>query len=190
MAGYSVLSSRYANSLLSLAQEKGLMEEVQADLAGIKKAYNESAELRSFLKSPVININTKKVAIEKAFGANISKLTLLFLEKLVEARREMYIAEIAQSYHDSYKSFKGIITASVVTAAPMSDKIRAEVTNIIMNNKEFINASAIEIEEKIDKNIIGGLIINVGDKQVDASFSKKINEFKMAFSQNYYVKEF
>jgi len=72
----------------------------------------------------------------------------------------------------------------------MSDKIRAEVTNIIMNNKEFINASAIEIEEKIDKNIIGGLIINVGDKQVDASFSKKINEFKMAFSQNYYVKEF
>lgn len=190
MAGYSVLASRYAHSLLSLAQEKGVMEEVQADLAGIKNAYDESPELRSFLKSPVINILTKKAAIEKAFGSKISKLTLLFLEKLVDSRREMYIAEIAQSYHDSYKSFKGIVTAKVVTPVPMSDKIRAEVTNIIKNNKEFINASAIEIEEKVDPSLIGGLIINVGDKQVDASFSKKINEFKMAFSQNYYVKEF
>jgi F-type H+-transporting ATPase subunit delta len=190
MAGYSVLASRYAHSLLSLAQEKGVMEEVQVDLAGIKRAYHESDELRSFLKSPVININTKKAAIEKAFGASVSKLTLLFLEKLVDTRREMYIAEIADAYHDSYKSFKGIVTARVVTAIPMNDKIRAEVTQIIKNNKEFINASAIEIEEKVDANLIGGIIINVGDKQVDASFSKKISEFKMAFSQNYYVKEF
>src|SRR5688572_9159185 len=98
MAGYSVLSSRYAHSLLSLAEEKGVTEEVQADLAGLKKAYDESAELRSFLKSPVINIHTKKAAIEKAFGGKLSKLTLLFLEKLVDARREMYIAEIADSF--------------------------------------------------------------------------------------------
>ena len=190
MAGYSVLSSRYAHSLLSLAQEKGVTDEVQADLAGIKKAYDESPELRSFLKSPVINIHTKKAAIEKAFGGKISKLTLLFLEKLVDARREMYIGEIAASFTASYKTIKGVVTATVVTAAPMNDKIRAEVTNIIKNNKEFINASSIEIEERIDKNLIGGIIINVGDKQVDASFSRLINEYKMAFSQNYYVKEF
>jgi F-type H+-transporting ATPase subunit delta len=190
MAGYTVLSSRYAHSLLSLAQEKGLTEEVQADLTAIKKVCAESDELRSFLKSPVINVNTKKAVIEKALGANISKLTLLFLDKLIEGRREMYITEIADAFSDSYKALKGIVTAKVVTAAPMNDKIRAEVTQIIKNNKEFINASAIEIEERIDKNLIGGIIINVGDKQVDASFSKKINEFKMAFSQNYYVKEF
>lgn len=190
MAGYSVLSSRYASSLLSLAREKGLADEVQADLMGIKKAYDESAELRSFLKSPVINIHTKKAAIEKAFEGKLSKLTILFLEKLVDARREMYIAEIADSYTHSYKTIKGIVTATVTTAAPMNEKIRAEVTNIIKNNKEFINASSIEIEEKIDKNLIGGMIISVGDKQVDASFSRKIAEYKMAFSQNYYVKEF
>ncbi len=190
MAGYTVLASRYAHSILSLAKEKGLLEEVQADLSGIKKAFDESPELRSFLKSPVINVHTKKAAIEKAFGGKISKLTLLFLEKLCDARREMYIGEIADAYNDSYKSFKGVVTAKVVTAAPMNDKIRAEVTKIIKNNKEFINATSIEIEERIDKNLIGGIIINVGDKQVDASFSRKINEFKMAFSQNFYVKEF
>ena len=190
MAGYTVLSSRYAHSLLALAQEKGLTEEVQADLAELKKAYEESAELRSFLKSPVINVNTKKAAIEKAFGGKVSKLTLLFIEKLAEARREMFISEIAEAFNDAYKKIKGIVTAQVVTAAPMNEKIRAEVTRIIKNNKEFINASAIEIEERVDKNIVGGIIINVGDKQVDASFSRKINEFKMAFSQNYYVKEF
>jgi F-type H+-transporting ATPase subunit delta len=78
----------------------------------------------------------------------------------------------------------------VITAAPMNEKIKAEVTRVIKNNKEFINSSSIEIEERIDKNLIGGIIINVGDKQIDASFSRLINEFKMAFSHNYYVKEF
>ncbi len=190
MAGYSVLSSRYAHSLLSLAQEKGVTDAVHADLANIKNACYESEELRSFLKSPVINLHTKKAAIEKAFGGKVSPLTLLFFEKLVDARREMYIAEISDAFTAAYKKLKGIVTATVTTAAPMNEKIRAEVTNIIKNNKEFINASSIEIEERIDKNIIGGIIISVGDKQVDASFSRKIADYKMAFSQNYYVKEF
>ena len=190
MAGYSVLASRYAHSLLSLAQEKGLTETVQADLMALKGVYNESAELRSFLKSPVIHVNTKKAVMEKAFGSKISKITLLFLEKLAEGRREMLIGEIADAFNTAVKKNKGIVTATVVSAAPINEKIRAEVTKIIKNNKEFINASAIEIEEKVDKNIIGGIIINVGDKQVDASFSRKINEYKMAFSQNYYEKEF
>jgi len=190
MAGYSVLSSRYAHSLLILAQEKGVTDAVQADLASIKKACDESEELRSFLKSPVINLHTKKAAIAKAFAGKLSELTLLFLEKLVDARREMHIAEIADSFTQAYKNVKGIVTATVTTASSMNEKIRAEVTNIIKNNKEFINASSIELEEKVDKNIIGGIIISVGDKQVDASFSRKIAEYKMAFSQNYYIKEF
>jgi F-type H+-transporting ATPase subunit delta len=180
MAGYSVLASRYAHSLFSLAQEKGLTNEVEADLIGIKNAFHESADLRSFLKSPVININTKKAALEKAFGPHVSKLTLLFLDKL----------EVAEAFRDSFKKLNGVVTAKVITAAPMNDKIRAEVTRIVKDNKEFINASSIEIEEKIDPSLIGGIIINVGDKQIDASFSRMINEFKMAFSHNYYVKEF
>ena len=190
MSGYSVLASRYANSLLSLAQEKGLTEVVQADLISLKGACDESEELRTFLKSPVININTKKAVIEKSFSGKVSKLTLLFLEKLADGRREMLIGEIAEAYNVACKKNKGILTAKVVSAAPINEKIRAEVTKIIRDNKEFINASTIEIEEKIDKNIIGGIIISVGDKQVDASFSRKINEYKMAFSQNYYEKEF
>jgi len=190
MAGYSVLSSRYAHSLLSLAKERGEVDAVQADLAQIKKAFDESDELRSFLKSPVINVNTKKAILEKVFEGKLSKLTLLFIEKLTDARREKYIGEIAEAYNASYKEMNGIVTAKIVTAAPMNDKVKAEVTKIIRNNKEFINASSIEIEERIDKNLIGGIIINVGDKQIDASFSRKINEFKMAFSQNYYEKEF
>ena len=65
MAGYSVLASRYAHSLFSLAQEKGLTNEVEADLIGIKNAFHESADLRSFLKSPVININTKNIPFKQ-----------------------------------------------------------------------------------------------------------------------------
>lgn len=190
MAGYSVLSFRYAQSFLSLTEEKGLTNLVQKDMLVLRALYNSEEELRSFLKNPVININTKKAVIKKAFVGKVSEATLLFIEKLCEARREMFIGEIAESFIDSYKTMKGVITAKVTSAIPINEKIRTEVTKIIKNNKEFIDASSIEIEEKIDAGIIGGLIITVADKQVDASFSRKINEYRMAFSKNLYVKEF
>lgn len=190
MAGYSVLSFRYAQALLSLTEEKGITASVQTDMIALKALYNSENDLRSFLKNPVININTKKAVLTKALSGKVHEATLLFLGNLCDARREMYIGEIADSFIDTYKSMKGIVTAKVTTAAPMNDKIRAEVTKIIKNNKEFINASSIELEEKIDTGIIGGIIITVADKQVDASFSRKINEYKMAFSKNLYVKEF
>lgn len=190
MAGYSVLSFRYAQAFLSLTEEKGLTSAVQADMVALRALYNSEEELRSFLKNPVININTKKAVIKKAFAGKVTEATLLFLEKLCEVRREMFIGEIVDSFINSYKTMQGIVTAKVTSAVPINEKIRAEVTKIIKNNKEFINASSIEIEEKIDSGIIGGLIITVADKQVDASFSRKINEYRMAFSKNLYVKDF
>jgi len=148
MAGYSVLASRYAHSLLSLAQEKGLTETVQADLMALKGVYNESAELRSFLKSPVIHVNTKKAVMEKAFGSKISKITLLFLEKLAEGRREMLIGEIADAFNTAVKKNKGIVTATVVSAAPINEKIRAEVTKIIKTTKNLLMLRLLKLKKR------------------------------------------
>lgn len=190
MAGFSILSTRYSQALLSLTEEKATTPIVETDMAAIKAVFAESKELRSFFNSPVININTKKAIVEKVFKAKVSETTLLFLEKLCEYRREKYIGEIAELYLFACKKLRGVVSVKVTSAATINDKIRAEVTQIIKNNKEFIDVKSIDIEEKIDKGIIGGIIITVGDKQVDASFSRMIAEYKMAFSKNLYVKEF
>lgn len=190
MPGYSVLSSRYAHSLLELANEKNVADDVQKDMESLSKAYHEEPEIRNFLKSPVINVKTKKAAIEKAFSSSLSKLSILFLEKLCDARREMFIDEIAEAYVDAIKKQKGILTARVTTAVKLNKELHEEVVKVIRNNAEFLKAKEIEIEERIDKDIIGGIIISVGDKQVDASFSRKIEEYKMAFSQNLYIKDY
>lgn len=190
MQGYSVVALRYAQSVLGLAQERNEVGVIYEDMKNLVAAYEGSEDLRGFLRSPVINILTKQEMLQKAFGGKVSDTTLLFLRKLADVRREKYIGEIAAAYIHLYKKLGGIVTAEVVTAVQMDDKIREEVKRIVRGNPEFAGASAIELREKVDKSILGGIVITVEDKQVDASFSRKIREFKRQFEENPYVKEF
>jgi F-type H+-transporting ATPase subunit delta len=190
MQGYSVVALRYAQSILHLSQERNEVEVIYEDMKNLSTAVEGSEELRSFLRSPVININTKKEVLQKVFTGKISEAALLFLRKLADVRRERYIGEIAAAYIHLYKKLGGVVTAEVITAVQLDDKLREEVRRIVKGNPEFAGASAIELNEKVDKNIIGGIVITVEDKQVDASFARKIVEFKRAFEENPYVKEF
>lgn len=190
MRGYSVVAQRYANAILLLAKERNEVEAISADMETLGKAYGESEEFRAFLRNPVVNASTKQAVLEKVFGAAVSQLTLLFIKKLADARRERYIGEIVEAFRHQYRKMKNIITAQVVSATGLDEKIREEVKKLVKSNPDFAGASAVELNEKVDKNIIGGLIITVEDKQVDASFRRKISDFHRQFEENPYIKEF
>jgi F-type H+-transporting ATPase subunit delta len=142
------------------------------------------------LRNPIVNIHTKQAALEKMFAGNLSMVTMLLLKKLADSRREKYIGEIATAFVHEYKKMNKVVIAEVISASKLDDKLREEVKQIVRKNPEFAGASAIELEEKVDKNIIGGLIIRVEDKQVDASFARQIKDFRRSFEENPYVKEF
>lgn len=189
MAGFSVVASRYAQSILGLAIEKNLMDVVNNDLKSIASAIRESDDLRAFMKSPIIQINTKKAVLKKAF-ASVNEFTLLFIEKLCDARRESLLVEIADAYETNYKTRKGIITAEITSASPISDKVREDIKTMIQKNPEFQKATNIELKETVNAALIGGIIVKVEDKQIDASFSRKLAELRNAFDDNLYVKEY
>jgi len=190
MHGYSVVALRYASSILELARERNEVDAIYSDMLELQSAFSGSEELRSFLRSPVINIHTKQTVLEKVFSGKVNKLTMLFLKKLADSRRERYIGEIAGSFISQYKKLKNVVIAEVISASKLDDKLREEVRRIVKANPEFAHAGTIELDEKVDKNLIGGLVIRVEDKQVDASFARKIKDYKRSFEENPYVKEF
>jgi F-type H+-transporting ATPase subunit delta len=98
----------------------------------------------------------------------------------------MYLAEIAEEFINQYKENKKILTAVITTANGLDDILRAEVTKIVKGS----GSNEVVLEEKVNKDIIGGFIIRVGDKQVDASILRKLNNLRRSFAENPYIKEF
>lgn len=186
MANYKV-ASRYVKSLLSLAQEQGALEDVHKDMQMISHACETNYELVMLMKSPIIKHDKKRAILTKIFEGKVTKLTMAIIDIVTRKNRESLLPEIASEFHNAYNNFKGIQKATVTTTIELDEALRAEIKKIV---QELSNKKLIELEEKVEKDLIGGFVLNVGDKQIDASISNKLKELKLSFSHNPYVKEF
>jgi F-type H+-transporting ATPase subunit delta len=105
---------------------------------------------------------------------------------LTRKNREPILPAIAREFHNAYNEYKGIGKAVVITAVPLDAKLRSEFEELV---KKYSDRKQVELIEKVDTAMIGGFILNVGDRQVDASINNKIKALKLEFSQNPYIKE-
>jgi F-type H+-transporting ATPase subunit delta len=91
---------------------------------------------------------------------------------------------MASSFISQYKEHKKIHTIRLTTAVPISDAVRSEIITQVKNSGGFEN---IEIEEKVDKDIIGGFVLQVGDKLVDASIAYDLKAIAKQFENNDFI---
>ena len=180
------VSNRYAKALLELAVETNNLEDCCSDMNTILTVCQDSKEFYLLLKSPVIKTDKKIIIIEEVFYNKLSELTNGFIKIITSKKREAILDSVAKSFISLYKEKKNIISAKLVTATEIDNETREEVLDFI-KKKGHKN---VDLQEKIDKSIIGGAIINIGNKQIDASVSNKINEMKQNFSVNLYEQNY
>ncbi len=181
------VASRYAKSLADLAMEKGLMEKVYADMALFSKVVKENPSFASLLKNPIVTHLKKQVIIKKVFAGKVSDLSLSFFDLITKKNRENMLAGIAEAFQQQYYTFKGIQKATVTTTFALNDDLRKSFKNKV---KEITGATEAELEERIDKSIIGGFILKIGDRQIDDSLQSKLKDLELSFSDKTYVKAF
>lgn len=168
------VAARYAKSLVDLAQQQGTLEKAYADMKQIADLCRSSHEFRSFLKSPIIKTDKKQAALQAIFAGRLDKVTETYIRLITAKKREMYLPEIAEEFMNQYREYKQILTAVVTTAGGIDEVTRKQILDLVKGtgNKDVV------LEEKINKDLIGGFIIRIGDKQVDASIARKLNNLK------------
>lgn len=172
-------ATRYASSLLQLAQSQGVLEEVKADMETIVQAITDSHELQLMLQSPIIKPDAKQKTLKSIFEKALSKLSMQFIALLTTKGRERIMPQIAEAYIESYKALKGIVTAQVTSATALTAQQREDLKTSLAST-----GKTIELSEVIDPSIIGGLKIKVGDQRVDASVRRKLNDLKVDISKH------
>jgi F-type H+-transporting ATPase subunit delta len=179
------LGDRYANSILVLAQERGQVERVREDFQMIHNVCQTNPDFVRMLESPLIQSDKKQAIIDSIFKGKFSDITASLIEIIVRKKREGYLDDIAERFLFQYDRLNNITRGVLRSAAPLTKEQLAKIKQMV--EAEF--KTTFEIEEKIDDSLIGGFVLNIGDRQVDASISARLRALKQDFDSNPYVKQ-
>ncbi|MEO9966173.1 MAG: ATP synthase F1 subunit delta [Reichenbachiella sp.] len=177
------IASRYAKSLLELANEKKSLDKVLSDMQMFSDMCDTNHDLVLMLKNPIISHYKKLSILKEIFKGKVNDLTMSIFEILAKKNREMYLPEVAKAFKSQYHVFKGIVESTITTVHPLSAAVRKDINAIV---KKLTN-SEVELTEKTDPNLIGGFVLKIGDRQIDDSVSGKLKELRLQFVDKGYV---
>lgn len=169
---------RYAKSLIGLAQDKGVLDTVNADMQLFSEVCHQNRDFTLALQSPVVKHYKKLQILEGIFKSRVSPVTFTIFDIITKKNREAILPSVAEEFQRQYAEIKNIVTATVTTVLPLTDTQRKEFMKVVANS----TGKSVVLEEKTDAHLIGGYVLRVGDRQVDASIKNRLNELKVKFS--------
>ena len=178
------LANRYAKSILLLAIEKNELDTVFNDMEFLQSVANQNKEFVVVLKSPVIAPDKKEAIISAVTKGRISDLTYLFIRLLIRKGREMNLPDITTAFSAQYKQHQQIYPGKLTTATPLSDELKQSIVDQIKSQTALKN---IELTTEVDDTLIGGFVLQIGDKQVDASIAYDLNIIRKQFLNNDFI---
>ena len=169
------IAVRYAKSLVNLAEEMKVLDQVKEDMVLVDQVCKENRQLRLVLKSPVILSTNKRIILEKIFADKVSELIVKFFKILSRKNRLGVLPYIADEVVSLYNDLKGYQEATITTSSPLTDSMRKEVEGIV----EKASGKKVLLEEVVDKELIGGFVLTMGDQQLDKSIAGNLNRLKI-----------
>ncbi len=174
------VAGRYASALFDLAEEAGALDTVEADLKAVKASIAVSADLRDFLRSPVYDsADQMKAIVALAEKAAFSPLTTNFLKLVAKNRRLFALENTIGAFGALAAKARGEVSAQATTAAPLND----DQSKALRHEIERQVGSAVNLETRVDPDLLGGLVVKIGSQMIDASLKTKLNRLKTVMKE-------
>lgn len=175
------LARRYAQGIYSWTEENGCTSVVVQEMKQIISILKGSPELEKFFNNPVVPSRNKFAVLSEVFKF-LSPSTTKILELVLRQKRERELANIARSFIHYVEMIHGVQRVELTTATILTEDIKSK----ILSSTSLINEnySTLDIKEIIDPSILGGYILRIGDRQIDASVSSRLERIKKEFQQH------
>ena len=174
------VGARYARALFDLALETKALDAVEADVASLKAALTDSAELRRVLASPIFSAEAKgKVLTAIAKKAKLNAVTVKFLGVLATNRRAAALPSAIAGFERLSAAHRGVVAAEVTSAIKLT---AAQTKNLTAALAKALGQEP-QITARVDPAILGGLKVKVGSRLFDASLRSKLDSLKFALKR-------
>ena len=178
------LAGRYAKSLIDLAAELNQVDIIYADMKLVQSICKSNPDFVAVLRSPIIKPGTKEKIIESITTGRVNITTSSFISLLVRKGRETNLPEIANAYIVQFNASRDIHQLKIITAVPISEALKDEIVN---NVKKSTSLKNIEVETAVKEELIGGFVLEMEGKLIDASILRDLKDIKKQFMDNQYI---
>jgi F-type H+-transporting ATPase subunit delta len=166
---------QYANALADVALQQGAAEPLLKQLKDFANAYSESAELRNLLANPAVTGKEKHAVAEKlAARLGASKILRNFLFLLIDHRRTLMIPELAEAFQTVIRERENIAEAEVTSAVELSEAQKRSLGQSL----EKKTGKRIEAKFSVNKGLLGGVVVRIGDTVYDGSVKHRLGEMR------------
>lgn len=168
------ITSRYANALIELSEEKNVFEKTASDVELVFNTLTGSKDLRNMLASPVIKSAKKIEILKEIFDSYISQDTINFLTFIVNKNREDLLYEIAKSFVQLKNGKQGLVDINVKSAVEFDEAQK----DLMKTQLAEYTKKQVRIDFNVDDNLIGGFVAKVGDTVLDGSVKQQLKNLK------------
>jgi F-type H+-transporting ATPase subunit delta len=170
---------RYAKATLAYANENKFSDKVAKEMQELIELHESSRQLNGLLSNPFLP-NTKKQSILRSIVPNPSDVTKKLLSLLISNNRLFLLKEVAKSYINLFNEQQGELNATVISAIPLTQNLEKQ----IHGKLEDFSGKKISLLNKIDKSLLGGFILKIGDMEFNSSLAYKLKIFKAKLTSN------
>ena len=174
-----IIANRYAEALFQLSEDDNITKEIYNELHNVVDIVKSNKDLDNVLKSPLVAKSEKVELIEALFNNKINNNLKNFLKILVEKGRISSLKSIELTFKQLLNEKNNVIEGTVISAIPLtSEKVKElEKTLSKKYNKN------VTLENEVDKSILGGVLLRLGNTQIDGSVKTRLNNIKDQLSQ-------
>lgn len=170
----TAVARRYAQALFSLAQEKGMMDQIENDLALVVQTLRENADVRRVVQHQDIPPEAKIRLVKEIFQGKVAPLTVNFLGVVLAKRREEYLPDIYARYVEQADASRGVVEAEVRSAVPLAP----EQTHALAERIGSRLGKKLKLTTRVDASLMGGIVMRVGDTLLDGSVRTRLERMR------------
>ena len=174
-----VIANRYAEALFQLSEEENITKEIYNELHDVVEVIKNNKELDNVLKSPLVAKNEKTQLIEALFNNKINNDLKNFLKILVEKGRISSLKSIELTFKELLNDKHNIIEGTVISAIALTEKQVKELEEKL--SKKY--NKNVTLENEVDQSILGGVLVRLGNTQIDGSVKTRLNNIKDQLTQ-------
>ncbi len=169
---------RYADAVFGIAHDTASHDRWLSDLGEIAQLFSEPT-VYGFLSSTRVTQEQKEAVLDQALP-DVQRNASNFAKLLVRKRRANLAAQIVDAFRERLNDVRGIAEATVTTAVPLSDEARAAVEAAV---RSYTEAETVSLNETVDSQIIGGAVVQIGDRIIDGSVRTRLATMRRSLAQ-------
>jgi F-type H+-transporting ATPase subunit delta len=168
----------WARALFEVAEEHDVLDQVREQLAAFDQALDENRDLAVFFFSPYFSPDEKKAGLKRAV-IDAEPVLMNFLEALIERHRMPAIFRIRSRYDVLWEDERDLLPVEVTSATPLDKATVGSIGDRIGEQTK----RTVELSSKVDPDILGGIVLRVGNVILDASIRNRLEQLRKQVAQ-------